>query len=243
MNLEMGPRVIFSLFHGHLLITETVCFSVLVSICLIVFAVLSTRNMKQVPTGLQAVAELIVEKIYGMVEGTMGKQNIKFAPYMGTLFMFLLPANSLGLIGMRPVTADMNTAFALGAITFILIQYNSMRSKGFLGFFKHMAQPYAFMAPINVVEELAFPISLSFRLFGNITGGVIIMDLIYMGLGHLSSALPIPILNAIIPLPGNIFFDVFEPVLQAFIFTMLTMVFISKAITLHEVRSEGLVKA
>lgn len=239
-DMHMGPKVILGLFNGKVLITETVFWALIVAAVLVIFAVLSTRNLQRNPKGLQAVAELIVEKIYGMVETTMGPQNLRYAPYMGTLFMFLILGNMLGLFGFRPVTADVNTTFALAIITFLMIQYGSLKSKGVKGYFKHMAEPYAFMVPINLIEEVSFPISLAFRLFGNITGGVIIMDLVFMGLGHACKVLGlgIPLLEAVIPLPANFFFDIFEPILQAFIFTMLTMVFVSNAITIHEVRSK-----
>jgi F-type H+-transporting ATPase subunit a len=93
------------------------------------------------------------------------------------------------------------------------------------------------MLPIKVLEEFTFPISLSFRLFGNILAGVIIMALVFSGLGYLSEEilhLPIPVFEAVLPLPLNAFFDIFEPILQAFVFSMLSMSFIAKAIATHE---------
>ncbi|MEG1584360.1 MAG: F0F1 ATP synthase subunit A [Anaerovorax sp.] len=233
---NLGPRIIFGFKNSDIFITETVLFAIVVAIILIVFALWSTRKMEKNPKGAQAVAELIVEFIYNLVEQTMGKHNVKFAPYIGTLFMFLIVGNCLGLFGIRPVTADMNATFALAGITFILIQYNSIKSRSLGGYFKHMAEPYPFMFPIKLIEEISFPISLGFRLFGNITGGVIVMALIFQGLGTACHALnlPIPLLEAIIPLPANFFFDIFEAVLQAFIFTMLTMVFVAMGIATHE---------
>jgi F-type H+-transporting ATPase subunit a len=96
-----------------------------------------------------------------------------------------------------------------------------------------MGEPYPFMYPIKIIEEISFPISLSFRLFGNILGGVIVMALVMSLFTYISEQLlhlPIPLFMAVLPLPMNAFFDIFEPVLQAFIFTMLTMAFISNAI-------------
>ncbi len=233
---HLGPRIIYAIKDSNIFITETVLFAVLVAVVLVAFALWSTRKMERYPKGAQAFAELIVEFIYNLVEETMGKQNSKFSPYIGTLFMFVLLGNSLGLFGFRPITADMNTTFALAAITFVLIQYNSIKTRSLVGHFKHMAQPYPFMFPIKLIEEISFPISLAFRLFGNITGGVIVMALVFQGLSAACEALhlPIPFLEAVIPLPANLFFDVFEPILQAFIFTMLTMVFVGMAIATHE---------
>jgi len=234
MELELGPRIIIRFSNG-VYITETVCWAVIVAVGMIVFAILATRNLKQYPKGLQAVAELIVEFVYNFVKNTMGKHNIGFAPYIGTLFFFLLLCNALGLIGQRAATADMNFTFAMGILVFFLIQYNSVKSKGILGYFKEFAEPYPFMIPIKIIEEVVFPVSLSFRIFGNILAGYIIVELYLNMMENLSARahLPIPLLQAVTPLPVNAFFDVFEPFLQAFVFSILTMSFIAKAITVH----------
>ncbi len=104
------------------------------------------------------------------------------------------------------------------------------------GKLKHMCSPYPFMIFINVIEMFSTPLSLGLRLFGNILAGVIVMSLVYSGLATLSYQFcSIPILDTIIPLPANAFFDMFEPVLQAYIFSMLTMAFIAnEAITLSD---------
>jgi len=224
---HLGPRKIFAI--GDVFITETVIFFWIIAAIMITFAYFATRRLEEKPRGIQAVAEFIVEFVYNFTEGAMGKRNSNFSPYIGTLFITLILANSLGLWGLRPVTADVNMTFALAIITFFLVHYNSIRAKGIKGYFGHMSAPYPFMLPINLVGELAFPISLSFRLFGNIAGGMIIMALIFTGLHSVSESihLPIPFLQFMIPLPANLFFDIFEPILQGFVFTMLTMVFIS----------------
>jgi F-type H+-transporting ATPase subunit a len=239
MSEGLGTRVIFRVVGGPLdgvVITETAIWTVVIAIGLILFGLLAVRKLERYPKGLQAVAELIVEYVYKFVHDTMGKRNLSFAPYIGTLFLFLLFGNMLGLIGFRPITADMNATFAMAAIVFILIQVNSVRSQGFGHYLKHFAEPFPFMVPIKILEEFTFPISLSFRIFGNILAGVIIMELAMEGLKSLSIEtlhLPIPLLQTVIPLPLNAFFDIFEPVLQAFVFTMLTMSFIAKAIVSH----------
>ena len=234
MELELGPRIIIRFSNG-LYITETVCWAVIVAAVMIIFALLATRNLKRYPRGLQAVAELIVEYVYKFVSNTMGKHNIGFAPYIGTLFLFLLACNALGLLGQRAATADMNFCFAMGILAFFLIQINSVRSKGIRGYLKEFTEPYPFMAPIKIIEEVVFPVSLSFRIFGNILAGYIIIELFMHQMLVLSeqARLPIPLLQAVTPLPLNAFFDIFEPVLQAFVFTILTMSFIAKAIVVH----------
>ncbi len=232
---NLGPRIIVGFGDSGVFITETVFFAIIVAVVMVVLALWSAHRLELRPKGKQVVAEMIVEGIYKLTEGTMGKHNSRFAPYIGTLFIFLLLANSLGLWGFRPVTADVNTAFALALTTCFLMQYNGIKSMGFGGKIKHMCSPYPFMLPLKIIEEVSFPISLGFRLFGNILGGAIVMALIFTALEAGSHALhlPIPLLQAVIPLPFNLFFDVFEPILQAFIFTMLTMVFVSMEIVIH----------
>ncbi|MDR2296474.1 MAG: F0F1 ATP synthase subunit A [Clostridiales Family XIII bacterium] len=239
---NIGPRVIVQFGDSGIYITETVIYGWIVAAVLILLALWSAHNLRRIPKGKQVIAEFAVRTIYNLVIGTMGKHCEKFAPYMGTLFLFLILGNMLGLFGLRPTTADVNMTFALSGATFLIIQYNGFKTMGFAGKLKHMADPYPFMFPLKLIEELSFPISLSFRLFGNIFGGVIIMALIFNGLHGLSEAIfgripfigEIPWLQAVIPLPANAFFDIFEPVLQAFIFTMLTMVFVSMAVVTHE---------
>lgn len=231
---NLGPRIIN--YIGNIAVTETVYFGIIVAVIIAVLCLLSVRNLKEKPTGMQAVAELIVETVYNMVGNTMGKDKINYAPYIGTLFLFVLLGNMFGLFGFRPTTTDVNMTFALALLTFLIIQGSAIKSNGIKGYLKHFTEPMPFMVPIKIIEEITFPISLGFRLYGNILGGAIIMALIFNGLGYLSHDLlhwSIPWLEAVIPLPANAFFDIFEPVLQAFIFTMLTMVFIAKAMGTH----------
>jgi F-type H+-transporting ATPase subunit a len=239
---NIGPKV-FMRFDNGLYITETVVANVIVAIILILLALWLTSDLKEKAKGKQIIAEMIVKGIYDLVSGAMGKHCLKFAPYMGTLFIFIIFGNMLGLFGFRPTTADVNMTFALAAMTFLLVQYNGFKTMGFLGKLKHMCDPLPFMFPLKVIEEVALPISMSFRLFGNILGGVIIMGLIKNGLYGMTEAvigvmpsigeLHLPFFQAIIPLPANLFFDLFEPVLQAFIFTLLTMVFVGMAVVTH----------
>lgn len=238
---HLGPRKIIGFFDGSVFLTETVLIAWIIAVVMILFALISTRNMKQYPKGLQLVAELIVEGIYKLTAGTMGKRNAEtYAPYIGTLFLFLILANAAGLFGFRPVTADVNTAFALSTATYFIIQGSSIKSKGLIGHLKHYGEPYFFMYPIKIIEDISFPVSLAFRLFGNITGGMIIMALAFSGLHSLTEGMgiSIPFFQFLIPLPLNLFFDIFEPILQAFIFTMLTMAFVTLAIATHDDHSE-----
>ncbi|MPW27008.1 F0F1 ATP synthase subunit A [Alkalibaculum sp. M08DMB] len=182
-----------------------------------------TRNLKRVPGKPQVIAEMIVTGINNLTESTMGKQNMGFAPYMLTLFMYLGVANLVGLVGMRPPTADLTMTFALSLLTFFMTQFFALKAKGIGGYLKGYLEPIPLLLPINIIGELANPISLSFRLFGNMLGGLIIMGLIYGGLTSLMHfAIAIPIV-------AHLYFDLFAGLLQSFIFVMLSMVFISMA--------------
>ncbi|MBQ9930722.1 MAG: F0F1 ATP synthase subunit A [Firmicutes bacterium] len=228
---HLGPKKIFGFLDGQIFITETVVNAWIVSIALIIIALILTRKMEKVPKGPQIIAELIVGTVYNMVKNTMGPKAEKYAPYIGTIFFFLLGCNMLGLFGLRPVTSDVNATLSVALITFGIIQVSSFRSRGALGYAKHFADPMPFMVPIKILEEVVFPISLCLRLFGNILAGAIIMALIMTALegASLSLGSSIPFLQIFIPLIPNMFFDVFEPVLHAYIFCTLTMVFTKNA--------------
>lgn len=189
---------------------------------------LLTRNLKTIPKGRQVIVETIVEKINGLVKGNMGDEYEKFSPFVGTLIIFLLMLNLFGLTGLRPPTADYSVALGLAIISFVIIQVNAIVHGGISGYLKAYVKPYGFMLPLNIIERLIVPVSLSLRLFGNITAAVIMMELIYDGLEFVSSSihLKVPLLEAILPIPFHIYFDLFDGTIQMFIFVMLTMIFI-----------------
>ncbi len=202
---------------GGLGVSSTITTTWIIMAVLIAFAVIGTRKFSLVPSGIQNVVELIVDGLNGLTETTMGKDKMGFAPYMGTLALFLAIANLCGLLGFRPPTADLNTTFALSLITFCMIQYFGVKSKGLGTYLKGFMEPFFFMLPLNIIGELANPVSLAFRLFGNILGGVIIMYLLY-------NVAPI-----VVPVIPHMYFDVFSGIIQTFIFVMLSMVFVSMA--------------
>lgn len=220
--MEFAPNVHFSIpewmpLIGGMEITETVTTTWLIMALLVIFAYISTRALEEIPRGVQNVVELFVESIENLTASTMGRDKLGFAPYMGTLAMYITAANLAGLFALRPPTADLNTTLALSFITFISIHYFGMKRKGAVKYLKEFAQPMPLLLPLNIIGELSTPISLSFRLFGNMLGGVIIMYLLYQ-------AIPI-----IIPILPHVYFDLFAGILQSFIFVMLSMVFISLA--------------
>ncbi|MDR3072770.1 MAG: F0F1 ATP synthase subunit A [Clostridiales Family XIII bacterium] len=242
-SMEIGPRVILWFDEEFPIkwlrgveINESAFFAILVGIAMVIFAIVSTRKMKRDPKGIQGVAEAIVESIYNLVKSNMGVERLMFAPLIGTLFIFLAFSSAIGLFGFRAVTADMNATFAMSIMIFFVIQGAGIRKKGIGGYLHGFIEPYPFMFPIKFMEEFTLPISLAFRLFGNIFAGVFIIELIMEGLHWVSESLvhlPIPIFQTILPLPLNMFFDIFEPFLQAFVFSMLSMAFIVKGMSKH----------
>ncbi len=227
---KLGARIIIGFGDGSVFISESVLFGIIIAVILAILGIWLGSGLKTVPKGKQVVAELIVEKIYKLTKDNMGVENENFAPYIGSIFAFILAGSSLGLFGVRPITADVNVTFALSGLTFIMIQYNSFRRLGLRGKLKEMCDPYPFMFPLKILEDLTLPVSLGLRLFGNILGGVIVVEL-WMGLMTYLSELitDVPFLRAVTVLPLNGFFDMFEPIIQTYIFTMLTMLFLTSA--------------
>lgn len=215
---EFGPKKIFDI--GGVVITETVVVTWIIMAIIMVFVTIATRKKDKVPKGLQNFVEFIVEAINGLVDNTMGPNGKPYRAYMGTLIIFIGIMNIIGLLGLRPPTADANTTMAFSIITFFMIQYTGIKRKK-LGYLKGFFEPFWPMFPLNVIGELANPISLGFRLFGNVVGGLVIMSLLYGALGML----------AFVPLPAifHIYFDLFAGLLQSFIFMMLSMVLVSMA--------------
>jgi F-type H+-transporting ATPase subunit a len=141
----------------------------------------------------------------------------------------------LGLFGLRPITADVNVTFALSILTFLLIQGSEIKKFGIIGKVKHMCEPYPFMLPLKMLEEVTLPVSLGFRLFGNILGGLIVVELWLNFMTYLSNYMSaVPFLRAVLVLPLNGFFDIFEPIIQTFIFTLLTMIFLGIGINVSK---------
>ncbi len=216
---EFGPKIIFDI--AGVQITETVVVTWIIMAIIMIFVSVATRKKEKIPSGLQNITEAIVDTLNNLVDNTMGSHAKPYRAYMSTLLIFIGIANISGLFGFRPPTADANTTMALSIMTFFMIQYAGLKNQKF-GYLKGFFEPFWLMFPMNVIGELANPISLGFRLFGNIVGGLVIMNLLYGALGYF----------AIIPIPAlfHVYFDLFAGLLQSFIFMMLTMVLVSMAV-------------
>lgn len=218
----MKIEFVFNLFGRTIHIPDTIVNVYLVVIILLALALLVNRKIRQAraderPSNFLNVIELAVESVETLVKQTMGAKHIEFVPYVFTLMAFLLFANLFGLLGFSPPTSDYSVTLTLALITFTLTQFFGLKNNGILGYLKGFTEPMVFLTPLNIIGELANPISLSFRLFGNILSGVIIMGLVYQAVGFLAPLIAPPL---------HAYFDLFSGVLQTFIFSMLTMIFI-----------------
>ncbi len=230
-----GPKIMFTIpLFGGIAVTETVTNSWLLIVVVFILCKFLTSNLQKIPKGKQVLAEKYVTMITGLVKETMGEKKLHYAPYIGTLMIFSALGSLMSLTGLRPVTGDLNTTVAWAVVTFVLIQMTKIKANGFLGYLKSFADPFPVMLPINIVSELATPVSLSFRHFGNIAAGSVITSLLYTALAALTNIIfrgfiTVPIFQLGIPAVLSIYFDLFTGFMQAFIFSMLTMAFISNA--------------
>ena len=197
---------------------EVILMTWIVFALLIIIGLCASNKKNILPRPIQALGELIVSLLYELTEDALGKDLAKtYAPLICALFMFLLFSNWLGLIPhLEEPTKDLNTTLGLGIMGFVIAHYAGIKSKGIKAYLKEYFQPIFFMMPLNLIGELAKIVSISFRLFGNIMGGsIIILVVSYL---TYSVVLP-PFLYA--------FFGLFVGTIQAFVFTMLTVVYIS----------------
>ncbi len=196
---------------------------------LVLFCYRVTRNLKKVPGSQQALLELTVEGLEGFVKSQMGKVGGSFVPFIGTLFIYIWVMNLMGQVPLfHSPTADYNTTLALTMIVFLLTHYYGLKNKGPIGYFKHfMGEPMwlaPMLLPIHLVQEfIARPLTLSLRLFGNLTGEHTILAI---GIGFS------PFIFGFIPIPVQVpaaLLDLLLATLQAGIFAVLACFYIAGA--------------
>ena len=217
----------YQLFGQTLWITTTHVCALIVMLIIIGFCIAANRMLKhatEVPSGFQNVVELLVEKLDGMVSGVMGKQAVRFRNYIGTLFFFIFLSNISGLFGLRPPTADYGTTLALALITFCMIRFNKAKHQSAKDIWIGMCSPLPpwlpLWTPINIISEIAVPISLSLRLFANVLSGTVIMALVYGLLRIIALGWPAVL---------HVYFDLFSGAIQTYVFCMLTMTYVTQA--------------
>ncbi|HKM03284.1 MAG TPA: F0F1 ATP synthase subunit A [Lachnospiraceae bacterium] len=214
----------YEFFGQKVWITTTHVCLLFIMLILMTFALLANKAMKhasQVPGTFQNILEMIVEKLDGMIKSIMGKNASKFSNYISTLFLFILLCNLSGLLGLRPPTADYGVTLPLGIITFSLIHYNKLKSQKVTGVLKGLCEPWPIWAPINIIGDIAVPISLSLRLFANVLSGTVMMALVYGLLKYVALFWPAVL---------HVYFDMFSGAIQTYVFCMLTMTYVSDAV-------------
>ena len=247
MNLDVhGARVLLNIpILGGIMITETVVNTWIIMAVIVGLCLYLTHGMQvHCRTKRQIIAEFIVKKVNSMVGENMGEHFLKvgYAPLIASIMGLSALCSLSSMIGMYAPTSDLSTLLGWSLMVFVLITYNKFRAGGPLGYLKGYFQPIPVLFPFNVISEVATPLSMAFRHFGNIASGTVITGLIYAALASLSSAvfslLPgvlgdvmgqIPLLQVGIPAVFSIYFDIFSSLLQAFIFCMLTMMYIGSA--------------
>jgi len=192
----------------------------LVDVFIIIMAFLGTRNLKPVPDKLQNFFEIIVELFNGLIEQTLGEHGRRHVPMLGSLFLILWISNIIGAVPLaEEPTRDLNVPLGHMLVVIFFVHFEAIRVKGLGAYLKSYNEPFILMMPLNVVGEIAKGVSLSFRLFGNILGGSIIV----MVISYLTK-------YTVLPAGLNLFFGLFVGTIQAFVFTMLGMTYIAVAI-------------
>ncbi|MDE6133125.1 MAG: F0F1 ATP synthase subunit A [Oscillospiraceae bacterium] len=216
-------------------ISESVVTGWLVILIVLAVCLILTKDLKKVPeTKRQCAAEYIVKTVNNMVKVNMDNESIGYAPYIAAVFAYIIVGTLISMIGFRSITADISVTGGLALMTFVLITYTKVKFNGVGGYFKQ------FINPLNIIGEVATPVAMALRLFGNVAGGMIITLILYLALGAASGALynvmgipPIQDVGYVfnifqigIPAVLSIYFDLFSGAIQSYVFVMLTMAYI-----------------
>ncbi len=224
-HFNVEPEMITIPLFGGFEISETLISAILASIIIIIFAtvirIFFIPKFKNIPGRFQLILEMSVDAIYAYTSSKVGKWASRtLSPYMFTVALIIIVNGVFELLGIRAAMTDINFTLALSLITFVLIQVYSIKKKGILKRLKAFTEPAPFLTPINLVTSLAVPISLSCRMFGNILGGMIVMELLYS----------VAFLKWGVPGILSIYFTIFHTLMQAFIFITLSLTFINEGL-------------
>ncbi len=253
MDLGRGPMIILRITEwfqalGGMFgnpITQTTVSLLIVSILLVTVALIVNRAVKKSdkkkPSGFLVIVEKLVGMLRNLVRDTMGAHNMRFVPYIGTLFLCSIIGTLVGMTQIfRSTTADLSVTLAWAIVTTGMVWYNNIKNFGFVAWLKGFTEPIAVMTPMNIVSEIASPVSMAFRHFGNVAGGSVLTALIYGSLAGLTNIvfgwLPDAVLAVFpsifqigIPAVLSLYFDLFSGFIQAFVFCLLTMVYVGGA--------------
>jgi F-type H+-transporting ATPase subunit a len=214
---QLESKVSFEIpVFGGIPVASSVVVTWFVMFFLVLLSIIFVRNLELIPTGTQVYVEAIVEGLHNFFEDILGEEGRIYFPYLGTITIYIGVTNLLGLIGVTPPTKDLNITASLAIMSIFLIEYSGLRARGVKGWLKSFAEPMALLTPINIMELFIRPLSLCMRLFGNILGSFVIMELIKM------------VLPVLLPIPFNFYFDIFDGLIQTYVFVFLTSLFMKE---------------
>ena len=214
-DLAGTPSVsVFGLFH----VPESVVVTWIIMAALALASYLMTRRLRRIPTKPQMVLEMGVGFLNGFCRENLGEHWKSFAPWLGTVALYIAAANLSGLAGFAPPTRDLTVTAALALMSMLLIYGAQFRFRGLKGGLKKFAEPSPLLLPINLMEIAIRPLSLCMRLFGNVLASFVIMEMIKV------------LAPALVPIPFSLYFDVFDGLIQTLVFVFLTTLFVGEAI-------------
>ena len=190
MNVSVdGAFVYFTIpILGGIPITQTTVSFFLVTVLLITASIRLGKNLQKRPTGVQVLVEKGVDMIYNLTTSAMGEHNAHWAPFMGTIFLCSICGSLIGLTGfLRSATADLSCVLVWAIMVSVIIWHNNIKNNGFVGWLKGFTEPIVVMTPMNIISEIAQPISMAFRHFGNVAGGGVISSIIYTAFALVST--------------------------------------------------------
>lgn len=216
---ELNCETVFTIpIFGGINVSEAVVVTWIIMAVLVVLSLLLTSNFRvENPGRRQLAVESAVTGLQNMVTGFVGDEGKRYVPYLMTVIIYIGVSNIIGLFGFKPPTKDLMVTAALAIMSIVLIQYAGIRKKRFGGWLKGFTQPMWIITPINVLEIVIKPLSLCMRLFGNVLGAFVVMKLI-------EQFVPV-----VVNLAASAYFDIFDGLIQAYIFVFLTGLFIKEA--------------
>lgn len=215
---ELECRTAFTIpIFGGIPVPESCVMTWIIMAVLVIASIIMVKRLKTVPTGAQCLLEKLICWLDNFFLEILGPKGKRYLWFLETIIIYIAISNLVGLFGLRPPTKDFTVTLALGLISIVLIQFSGIREKGVKNWLRSFKEPMWLMLPMNLLELIIKPVSLCMRLFGNVLGAFVVMELIKL-------FVPVGI-----PVIFSFYFDVFDGLIQAYIFVFLTSLFMSEA--------------
>ncbi|MCF2641566.1 MAG: F0F1 ATP synthase subunit A [Lachnospiraceae bacterium] len=217
---ELDCKTAFTIpVFGGIPVAESVVITWVIMAILVIGSIVLVRGLRvENVSKKQLVLETIVGTLYDFFYDLLGEKGKRYIPYLMTVGIYIAFSNMIGLLGMKSPTKDVGVTGALALMSIVLIEYSGVHAKGPKKFLKSFAEPIPIMLPMNILEMFIRPLSLCMRLFGNILGAFVIMELIKY------------VAPLLVPIPFSMYFDIFDGFIQAYVFVFLTSLFIKETI-------------